>query len=410
MQLVTDLALPYLPAEQPAFNEDPMPFLEAARREHPWLARFRDGYVVHGYQANKDLFMMDDKLRTGIGGLVEFYGAQGTPWAKFMEEMLMAQGGPGHARIRTSVMGAFTPRSAKQARPVARQVISDLLDLWAPSGAFDFADFASYYPVGVLCALMGTSPDEIPAIRDALETQASSVSLNRDLLPELLAGHDILWNFADKIVREREASGLAGDTMLDAIIGARDAGKMDDTELRFMLMMLFPAGYDTSKNLLTMTMHMMLDHPEKWARCAEDLSYCTKVADEMLRHSNVATPYRFVVEDVDYDGIRFPKGTMLCMATPLSGRDPAAFSEPMVFDPDRDQANRNLAFGRGAHMCLGQHLARVQIEEGLHAIAQRITRPRLAGKVTWRPFLGIWGPASLPIAFDPGAAPATSGL
>ena len=62
-----------------------------------------------------------------------------------------------------------------------------------------------------------------------------------------------------------------------------------------------------------------------------------------------------------------------------------------------------MAFGRGMHMCLGQHLARAQIQEGIHLIAQRITNPRLVGEVTWRPFPGVWGIRTLPIAFEPGA-------
>lgn len=70
----------------------------------------------------------------------------------------------------------------------------------------------------------------------------------------------------------------------------------------------------------------------------------------------------------------------------------------------RDQSVRHLAFGRGAHQCLGMHLARLQIEEGLHLIAQRIKHPELAGKVTWRRFPGVWGIESLPIRFTPASA------
>jgi cytochrome P450 len=84
----------------------------------------------------------------------------------------------------------------------------------------------------------------------------------------------------------------------------------------------------------------------------------------------------------------------------LAGRDPSAFPDALEFRPDRVHANRQVAFGRGAHICVGQHLARAQLEEGLHVIAQRIANPRLAGEAVWRPYLGIWGIKSLPIAFD----------
>jgi cytochrome P450 len=104
----------------------------------------------------------------------------------------------------------------------------------------------------------------------------------------------------------------------------------------------------------------------------------------------------------------FPKGTLLCFATPLSGRDPTAFAEPMEFQPERERTLRHLAFGRGMHICLGQHLAKAQLEEGLHLIAQRLRYPRAAGAATWRPFLGAWGLRTLPIAFEPVASAAST--
>jgi cytochrome P450 len=79
-----------------------------------------------------------------------------------------------------------------------------------------------------------------------------------------------------------------------------------------------------------------------------------------------------------------------------------AFSDPMTFDPQRQTQTRHVAFGRGPHICIGQFLARNQLQEGLHLVTQRLRNIRRAGDITWRPFLGAWGLRSLPIAFDPG--------
>jgi cytochrome P450 len=81
-----------------------------------------------------------------------------------------------------------------------------------------------------------------------------------------------------------------------------------------------------------------------------------------------------------------------------SGRDPMAFDDALEFQPHRTIAHRNVAFGRGDHICLGQHLARVQIAEGVHVIAQRIKNPRLAGETVGRSFMAGGGLHSLPIA------------
>ncbi len=402
MQLITEMALPHLPVEDPEFHRNPMPFVEAARRQHPWLARFSSGFVVHGYQALKDLAFMDDKLEMGLGGIVEFYQAQGTPWARFMNEMLLSHSGSEHQRLRNSVAETFTPRRASQARPLMRKVITELLDEWAPKGEFDFADFAAFFPIAVMCGLLGVGTDAIPRIRSSIEDHMASLTMDRAVFSKVESAYELLWNFVDELVKEREQQGASEhDGLLDALIATQRAGKLDGTELRYLLLVLLIGGYDTSKNLLTMTLYLMLDRPSDWARCGSDLEFCGKVIEETLRHSNIATVFRSVREDFDYDGHRFAKHTLLAFATPLANRDPAAFPEPMTFDPERPAGNRHLAFGRGAHVCLGQFIARAQLEEGLHLIAQRIHQPQLAGDINWRPFLGAWGLRTLPIKFQP---------
>lgn len=394
--------LPILPVESPEFWADPEKFVAPARLKHPWLARFAAGYVVHGCEANKDLLAADENLHMGLDGIVDFYGAHGTLWADFMTGMLNSQRGAAHARIRQSVAAAFTPRRANLLRPAMRQIITDLLDEWAPRGAFDFAEFASYFPVAVLCGVLGVSAEPIPKLRAALEAQLASLTLDRATMPAFLQGCQEMWDFADGLVRTREAAGtLDPDALLDAMIAAKQAGGLDETELRYLIMVLLFAGYDTSKNMLSMMMHLLLDRPEIYERCATDLAYCGRVVEETLRHSGIATPFRQVARDFEYGGYHFPQGALLAMATPLAGRDPATFTDPMRFDPDRQTDGRHAAFGRGPHICIGQFLARTQLEEGLHLIAQRLRNPRRAGDISWRPFLGAWGLRSLPVTFEP---------
>jgi cytochrome P450 len=88
----------------------------------------------------------------------------------------------------------------------------------------------------------------------------------------------------------------------------------------------------------------------------------------------------------------------------VSGRDPV-IPNSTTFDPTREHSVRHIAFGRGAHMCLGQHIARTQIEEGFHLIAQTMKNPRRIGTSAWRPFFGVWGLKGLPIEIDPAPIP-----
>lgn len=402
MDMVSELSIPVLPVETPEFSANPNPYLIAAREQHPWLARFSQGYIIHGYQAASELFADDEKLIPGLGSVIDFYGVRGTMWARFMEEIVISRSGAEHTRLRAAMAGGFTPRRAKQERESMQRVITELLDEWAPKGEFDFAVFASYFPVTVMCGLLGISAEPIPRMREALEHHLTSLTFNPEAKKHFMAGWDVLWDFANKVIGDREASGIVEEgALLDAIIAAKNAGQIDETELRFALLTVVVAGYDTSKNQLGMTMKLLLENPEMYARCAEDLDYCRKVTEESLRHSAIATPFRVVAEDFTYDGVNFRKGETVVMAPPLANRDPSVFPNPETFNPERENANRNIAFGRGAHICIGQFLARNQLQEGIHLIAQRLKNPRLAGPVEYRPFLGAWGLKHLPIAFDP---------
>ena len=402
MALVSEMDLPLLAAETPGFWADPAPFVEEVRREHPWLARSNiGGYIIHGYYAARDIIGMDEDTHPFYPGFAQYYDAEETGWGNFISEMMNARVGEEHRRLRMSVHSAFTPKNINRYRGLMREVISDLLDEWAPRGQFDFADFAANFPITVFCGLLGVSSAVVPQIRAALEAQTSSVSLNRDLRDSILAAYDVLWEFADTAIREREKTG--GDTggLIDTMIAARKAGQITETEMRQNLIMFAAGGFDTSKNMLSLIVLHLLQRPDIWNRCAEDIEYCRKVVNEGLRHSGISTVYRTAAQDFEYEGVHFPKGTMLILMVSMAGRDPSYFEDPDHFDPERKNSGQHVTFGRGEHFCIGMHLARAQIEEGLQLVAQRLHNPRLAGEVTWRPYMGVWGPETLPIAFDP---------
>lgn len=405
MPAVHELTLPHLALDAPGFGDDPMPNFAQARQQHEWLASSNLGPVITEYSAIDDILRMDTKLRMSGGTIVDLMGARGTGWGDFAGEMMLARSGDDHARLRNSVSASFGPGKVKRMRPVMRETVAALLDDWAPKGKFDFAEFAANFPVRVMFGLIGASVDKLPAIISSLEVQGSSFNMEVGNMEVIEQSYQTLWRFVDELIVERGPDAGRGD-LLDELIAANTEGRLDDKELRQMLIFLFAAGYDTSKNLLTLLMHSMIQNPDVWMRCAEDLDYCRKVAKEQLRHTSPSNTYRTVVEDFEYRGVHFPTGTMLIFPLGISGRDDRMFADPMKFDPDRQGRAATLAFGRGAHICLGQFLAQANVEEGTHLIAQRLTNPRLADEPVWRTFAGVWGIKSLPIEFDPEPASA----
>jgi cytochrome P450 len=403
------LDLPVLPAETGEFSVAPDRALSAARAIHPWLARFSQGYIVHGYDAAQDLVADQENLESGFGPVIDFYNLRGTMWARFMEEIIMAQSGEGHARLRRSIAAAFTPRLANAARPMMREVIDGLLDTWAPSGSFDLAEFASFYPISVMCRLLDVPVESIAGIKTALENQLLSVTLDPAAKPLFLEGWEQLWQFADELVERREASGSSNpDSLLDTLILAHRAGQLDAVELRFMVLTMIVGGYDTTKNQFSVTMKRLLDRPDLYRHCAKDYQLCGRVVDEAIRHTATVSPYRAAKRDFAYRDVRFRKGDTLVIALPLANRDPEVFPDALTFDPQRVNAKRHLGFGRGPHICVGQFIAKAMLQEAVHAVTGRLRNAREIGNAGWRPFLGAWGLTELQIEFD-GNASAESG-
>jgi len=408
MQLVTELPLPELPIDDPAFAADPAPQFKAAREKHPWLAKTSVGYIVTEYEAIKDLLLMDDKMRPPHERIIDLMNAQGSRWERFQLESLLALQGERHKRIRDVLASAFTPRAANLQRGLMREVIAQVLDEWVPKGGFDFEEFASYFPITVMCRLIGAPPTLVPQLKSSLETLGLSFNLIPGFLPKLDQACEVLEDCIGQLIAERRAgrSLHKEPDLLDAVIEARDSGGLSDAELNSVMIFLFVAGYDTSKNVLTMIMHQLMTRPEIYQRCAEDVAYCHKVVEENLRFQNPGNSSRLTNEDLVYRDVLIPKDTMIFLPNSMSGRDSGTFPDPDTIDPERQNASRHMAFGRGMHICLGQYIARAQIEEGLHLIAQRIKNPKLAGKIGHRPFPGTWGMKGLPITFTPAPWPA----
>jgi cytochrome P450 len=125
--------------------------------------------VVTDYKAMRDLFANENDMRMMYDSIVAIMDAKGTPWGDFQERHMLSMMGAPHKRLRDVLASSFTPRQANLHRPLMRATIVELLDEWAPRGAFDFEEFASFFPITVMCRLIGADPSVIPGLRSAME-------------------------------------------------------------------------------------------------------------------------------------------------------------------------------------------------------------------------------------------------
>jgi cytochrome P450 len=404
MKELNDLELYFLPMGTPEFAADPYSFVEEARQVHPWIAKCENGYCVFEYTAIRDLMWMDDKMRPSFDEVTNIMGAKDSPWGRFTDEQMIALPDREHKLLRDTFAAKFTPRFANQMRPVMRATMERLLEEWAPKERIDFEEFVSYYPVSVLSQLIGGPLEALPGLRKSLETYGRSMDLDPALLPALDEAYLHMNEFCETLIDERMADRGRNEQpdLLDVLIEASEEGGISRRQLTDLLIFLYAAGYDTSKNVMTYLMHTLMERPEMYERCAQDLDYCRKAVEEMLRYYNPGTSFRFTDADITYRDVHLPKDTMLFFPLSIVGRDPTAYENPHEFDPERpiDPARRQMAFGLGKHMCLGQFIARAQIQEGIHLITGRMRNPRRVGESSVRSFYGIWGLKGLPIEFE----------
>jgi cytochrome P450 len=406
VQRAADLDLPFLDMGEDWFAANPYPEFARARAAHPWLARWPIGYVITDYKAIRDLFNQEAKMAMLYNDIVRLMEAEGTPWGNFQQRHLLSMSGERHKHVRDVLAPSFTPRAANRHRDLMRATVSELLDEWVPKGAFDFERFASLFPVTVMTRLIGASPEVIPGLRSAMEAIGRSANMDKRWLPAMQEGVVTMEKFVADLIAERRANPRTGEEpdLLDLLLETRERGELTECEFEDLLIFLFVAGSDTSKNMLGLTMVELLENPEVYRRCGEDYDYARLVVEESFRCHSTVSSQRVLTDDVVYRDTILEKGAIVWFPLSVSLHDPRYADDPDRFDPERERKHPHIGFGLGPHICLGQYIARFQIHEGMHQICRRIPHPRSPGPTGWRTFPGAWGVEGLPIEFDVEAA------
>jgi cytochrome P450 len=163
------------------------------------------------------------------------------------------------------------------------------------------------------------------------------------------------------------------------------------------------AGTDTTRNQLAAAVQVFCDHPDQWAMLAAHPELAPRAVEETMRHTPVVRgAYRTTAEDVELAGVPIPAGTIVVASTAAANRDPSVYPDPERFDIAREAPEQMLTFGGGFHYCLGVHLAKAELAVALTTLATRMPGIRRTGPAPWKSMLGITGPITLPVRFDPG--------
>lgn len=280
---------------------------------------------------------------------------------------------PDHGKYRAALASTFGPKSIRALTEEIRALASRLIAAVADQGECDFvAAVAEPLPVLVFLKLMGLPAERLAEFR---------VLAHQVLAPGMLdpmEGATRMRSVADAIgdvIRARR------DAPQDDLISLLWATEIDGEPMSLEIMedfavLLFLAGLDTVINAIGHAVRHMAMNPELQARLRADPALIPEAVEEMLRRYSFVTLNRRVVLDMEFAGWRLKEGDRIMFALAGSGLDPARWSEPEVFDPERED-KAHIAFGVGPHRCVGSHLARLELQLLYAELLQRLPVFRL---------------------------------
>jgi cytochrome P450 len=364
-----------------AIDADPYPTWRRLRDEAPvYHNEKHDFYALSRYDDVLNALVDTDTFKSGHGIVLEMI----TPEPYENIEMMIMKDPPAHTRLRKLVARAFTPRAISDLERRVRELCGQFLDTVQSEDEFDYvATFAGLLPPTVILALVGYPDGFAQEFRDlanktlhvdegmtqqgGMVSMSSMVSENGEIgqaafgiIPELMEQRrkdpqdDLLTGL---VHAEIEEDGTTRTLTLDEILG--------------FVQLIALAGTETVARLLGFAAVTLAQHPDQRQELVDDPSLLGNAVEELLRYEAPSpVQSRWVARDVELHGVTIPKGARISLLNGSADRDERHFPEPDRFDIHRD-IDRQLAFGYGAHFCIGAAVARLEGRVAIHETLKR---------------------------------------
>ena len=401
--LATDLQIPKVPLIVDQQRSDRHALLREIAKDS-WLARTDIGYSVLTYESVMGI-LRDKRWHSATGMVAQLQGITDEAFLGRRRVSILNAEGEVHVRLRRLVAPAFSPRSADRLRPFMRETVNSLLDPFAASGKAEVvSDICEPYPIPIICELLG-APKEDWKLFSRLASEILLIFSDNlaQNMPVFLNAQQELEKYTEGLIEKRRS--VPADDLITDLIAAEEAGdKLNTEELTMMVDAVIVGGTDTTRNQLGLALALFAEYPEQWALLGKDPSLAQRAVEEVLRFSGaVGGTIRFASEDIEYNGVLFPKGTFMSTSMSTGNYDASVFPTPETFDITREPVGQpHLSLGAGIHYCLGASLARAELQEAFTVLSQRMLNLELDGPVVYKPSgIGIFGPASLPVKFTP---------
>ncbi len=313
--------------------------------------------------------------------------------------MMLTMDPPQHDRFKLLVSRGFTPRNAQSLAERVAQLATDIVDDVVGAGRCDFVhDIAGRLPSGLIAELLGISRADGERLYDLTETMHT---FDASVTPQMrAAATKEMLQFAAEVAEHKRRQ--PGDDIASILVQAEvDGDRLTDAEIQWFFLLLVNAGGDTTRNLVAAGMQLLFEHPEERARLTADLDGLVPTAvEEMLRYTTPVVSFRrTAMEDTTIGDRAVSAGDKVVMFYGSANRDEEVFADPDRFDVGRSP-NPHVAFGGGGpHLCLGMHVARIEIAAMLREVLTRLPDLAPAGDPVILSSALITGIREMPVTF-----------
>ncbi|MFC8722386.1 cytochrome P450 [Kitasatospora sp. NPDC057198] len=377
----------------------PPPAYQQARRDEP-VSRIAlwDGtpcWLVTRYQDVRDLLadprFSADATRPGFPFLSAAARHLGAGRASFIR-----MDDPEHGRLRRMLTGDFTLRKTAALRPAVQQAADDLFEKMTAgrTGADLVAEFALPLPSLVICLLLG-----VPYQDHEFFQRCSRTLLRRDSpIEEVAAAQRELADYLDALTDHKRTH--PDDGILSRLVAR---GELATEDIGAMGRLLLVAGHETTANMTALSVLALLRHPDQLAHLRAHPEATPAAVEELLRWLSIVQSglTRVAVEDAEIGGVLIRAGEGVVCQLNTANRDDDRYPDGDTLDLTRD-TRRHVAFGFGVHQCLGQPLARLELEIALDTLLRRLPELRLAvpfEEIRFRHEMTVYGVETLPVAW-----------
>lgn len=316
-------------------------------------------------------------------------------------KMMLMMDPPQHTAYRKLIRNEFTVPASEGRAPrlhrLARQIVNEVIE----KGECDFVnEVAGEMPSYVIAELMGLPLDdgrELYKLTEIIHTSPEAQAPGAGAAAVMQ-----MFEYGRKVIDEKRKNPK-NDLATKLLQAEVDGKTLDDMEFLLFFLLLIDAGGDTTRNLLASGLIALQNNPDQLAWLKEDLDgRLPSAREELLRYTTPVIYMRRTAKcDTEIAGQKIREGDKVVMYFGSANRDEAKFAVPGKLDLSRTP-NEHIAFGTGPHGCLGQHIARIEIDAILREVLSRMDGLQIVGKPEWLPSNFISGPKRLPVKFRPG--------